>query len=146
MADLTPEFESLCLDFLRTCATRAGRDDLQGFSPDAIELLMTYDWPGNARALENAIERAVLLAPGPYVRVQDLPTRLRSPDAAPISGVRSLPEEGIDLRAAVEEFESNLIRQALEKTGGNKNKAAQLLRLNRTTLVEMVKRKRLQVA
>jgi DNA-binding NtrC family response regulator len=71
---------------------------------------------------------------------------LRSAEAAPISGVRSLPEEGIDLRAAVEEFESDLIRQALAKTGGNKNKAAQLLRLNRTTLVEMVKRKRLNVA
>lgn len=71
---------------------------------------------------------------------------LRTADAAPSSGVRRLPEEGIDLRAAVEEFESNLIRQALVKTGGNKNKAAQLLRLNRTTLVEMVKRKRLNVA
>lgn len=58
----------------------------------------------------------------------------------------TLPDEGIDLRAAVEEFESHLIRQALAKTGGNKNKAAQLLRLNRTTLVEMVKRKRLNVA
>ncbi len=67
-------------------------------------------------------------------------------DVAPASATRTLPDEGIDLRAAVEEFESHLIRQALQKTGGNKNKAAQLLRLNRTTLVEMVKRKRLNVA
>ncbi len=67
-------------------------------------------------------------------------------DAAPASATRTLPDEGIDLRAAVEEFESHLIRQALQKTGGNKNKAAQLLRMNRTTLVEMVKRKRLNVA
>jgi len=68
-------------------------------------------------------------------------------DSPPSSGIRPLlPEEGIDLRAAVEEFESDLIRQALMKTGGNKNKAAQLLRVNRTTLVEMVKRKRLNVA
>jgi len=79
-------------------------------------------------------------------RAEDVEPRLRGADAAPISGVRTLPDEGIDLRAAVEEFESNLIRQALEKTGGNKNKAAQLLKLNRTTLVEMVKRKRLHVA
>ena len=119
---------------------------VEGFTSDARAKLLSHRWPGNVRALENAIERAVLLAPGPYVRVQDLPTRLRSADAAPISGVRTLPDEGIDLRAAVEEFESNLIRQALEKTRGNKNKAAQLLRLNRTTLVEMVKRKRLNVA
>jgi sigma-54 specific flagellar transcriptional regulator A len=68
-------------------------------------------------------------------------------DAPPSSGIRPLlPEDGIDLRAAVEEFESDLIIQALRKTGGNKNKAAQLLRVNRTTLVEMVKRKRLNVA
>lgn len=68
-------------------------------------------------------------------------------DSPPSSGIRPLlPEEGIDLRAAVEEFESDLIRQALMKTGGNKNKAAQLLRVNRTTLVEMVKRKRLNIA
>ena len=67
-------------------------------------------------------------------------------DTAPSSSIRLLPDEGIDLRAAVDEFESNLIRQALAKTGGNKNKAAQLLRLNRTTLVEMVKRKRLNLA
>jgi DNA-binding NtrC family response regulator len=68
-------------------------------------------------------------------------------DAPPSSGIRPLlPEDGIDLRAAVEEFESDLILQALRKTGGNKNKAAQLLRVNRTTLVEMVKRKRLNVA
>jgi DNA-binding NtrC family response regulator len=70
-----------------------------------------------------------------------------SKSVPPVSDIRPiLPEGGIDLRAAVEEFESNLIRQALEKTGGNKNRAAQLLRVNRTTLVEMVKRKRLTVA
>jgi DNA-binding NtrC family response regulator len=77
-----------------------------------------------------------------------LPVMPRSrSDAPPSSGIRPLlPEDGIDLRAAVEEFESDLILQALRKTGGNKNKAAQLLRVNRTTLVEMVKRKRLNVA
>ena len=54
-----------------------------------------------------------------------------------------LPASGIDLKSVVEEYESNLIRQALARTNGNKNRAAQLLGLNRTTLVEMVKRKRL---
>jgi sigma-54 specific flagellar transcriptional regulator A len=52
-----------------------------------------------------------------------------------------LPERGIDLRAAVEQYENQLIVQALERTGRNKNRAAQLLGLNRTTLVEMLKRK-----
>jgi DNA-binding NtrC family response regulator len=76
-----------------------------------------------------------------------LPVSPVTSDAPPSSGIRPLlPEDGIDLRAAVEEFESDLILQALRKTGGNKNKAAQLLRVNRTTLVEMVKRKRLTIA
>ncbi len=59
----------------------------------------------------------------------------------PGSPVTPLPERGIDLRSAVESFENTLIRQALERTGWNKNRAARLLGLNRTTLVEMLKRK-----
>jgi sigma-54 specific flagellar transcriptional regulator A len=54
---------------------------------------------------------------------------------------RTLPNAGIDLRSAVETYENNLIRHALGRTSGNKNRAAQLLGLNRTTLVEMIKRK-----
>jgi sigma-54 specific flagellar transcriptional regulator A len=52
-----------------------------------------------------------------------------------------LPEDGLDLAAAVEAFESSLIRQALDRTGGNRNRAAQVLRINRTTLIEKIKRK-----
>jgi DNA-binding NtrC family response regulator len=140
------DVELLATYFLRTAAERSGRDDLIGFTQDALSLLKSYDWPGNVRALENAIARAVLFAPGPYLQMRDLAPRLKSVDTPPIPTNRTLPDEGIDLRAAVEEFESHLIRQALEKTGGNKNKAAQLLRLNRTTLVEMVKRKRLTIS
>ena len=54
---------------------------------------------------------------------------------------KALPDGGIDLRAAVEQYENQMITQALERTGRNKNRAAQLLGLNRTTLVEMLKRK-----
>ena len=92
----------------------------------------------------NAVERAVLLAPGPVIELNDLPPRLRrelpsgSPDSAP-----ALPASGIDLRSAVESYENGLIKQALEKTGRNKNRAAQLLGLNRTTLVEIIKRRNL---
>jgi DNA-binding NtrC family response regulator len=146
LRERTEDIELLAIHFLKRCAERAGRDDLVGYTKEAIEMLTSFDWPGNVRALENAIERAVLLAEGPLLGVEDLPDRLRngeSAKSAPPSQM-GLPDAGIDLRAAVEEFESNLIRQALERTGGNKNRAAQLLGLNRTTLVEMVKRKRLQ--
>jgi sigma-54 specific flagellar transcriptional regulator A len=134
--------------FLKSCAERAGREDILGFTQEALEVLARDPWVGNVRALENTVERAVLLAPGPYVGVRDLPPRFRErerPSAAP-SVELELPEEGTDLAAAVEEFENRLIRQALQRTGGNKNRAAQLLRLNRTTLVEMIKRKKLAVS
>jgi DNA-binding NtrC family response regulator len=108
----------------------------------AAELLATYDWPGNVRELENTIERAVLLCPSDRIQPSDLPTRVRGLGSErPV--VAKLPDAGIDLRAAVESFENDLIRQALERTGWNKNQAANLLGLNRTTLVEMLKRKRL---
>lgn len=151
------DIEPLATHFFRLCCERAGRDDLRGFTPQAMQLLMEHDWPGNIRALENIVERIVLLAPGPMIDVIDLPIRARkeanhdeltpdtSSDEIDLAALlpSTLPLDGIDLRAVVEEYESKLIRQALERTGWNKNRAAQLLGLNRTTLVEMVKRKKL---
>jgi sigma-54 specific flagellar transcriptional regulator A len=129
-----------------------------------MNTLCEYAWPGNVRELENVVERAVLLSIGPMISFDDLPAKVRSRSERPSqpgmvakvvaedfvaeSGVmkvaeraEALPETGIDLRGAMEQFENNLIRQALERTGWNKNRAAQLLGINRTTLVEMVKRK-----
>jgi DNA-binding NtrC family response regulator len=138
------DIPALAMHFFDECVARAGRDDLDGFSSEALDTMQDFEWPGNVRALENAVERAVLLAPGPSIEVSDLPPRLRR--ELP-SGLRQptseLPSDGIDLRAAVETYENDLIRQALTKTGRNKNRAAQLLGLNRTTLVEMIKRRKL---
>jgi len=94
------------------------------------------------RELENTIERAVLLCAGERIEPSDLPVRVRGL-GAPGRNSPKLPESGIDLRAAVESYENDLIRQALDRTGWNKNRAAHLLKLNRTTLVEMMKRKRI---
>lgn len=114
----------------------------------AHQLLLSYQWPGNVRELENTIERATLLSTGERIEPEDLPERLREVGAnrSQQSGELKLPESGINLRAAVESFENELIRQALERTGWNKNRAAMLLSLNRTTLVEMLKRKRISRA
>jgi DNA-binding NtrC family response regulator len=127
--------------FRKMHAERSGRQDITGFSPEALALLKASDWPGNIRALENAIERAVLLSRGPLIAPGDLPERVRRPAGAPAELLVDLPADGIDLRAAVDNYETTLIKQALLRTGGNKNRAAQLLGLNRTTLVDMVRRK-----
>jgi len=142
LRERSEDIELLALHFLHVASNRNG-SDLAGFSDEALAMLKSYAWPGNIRELENAVERAALLAEEPHIAVENLPGRVTGTcDSTP--GVRSLPDGGIDLRSAVQEYESNLIQQALARTGGNKNRAAQLLQINRTTLVEMVKRKKLQ--
>jgi DNA-binding NtrC family response regulator len=135
--------------FFLAAVERAGREDLEGFSPEAVDAMTRYEWPGNVRALENAVERAVLLSAGPRIEVADLPARIRGESPAPTAATthavfEPLPEAGLDLRATLDRYEGALIRQALERTGWNKNRAAQLLHMNRTTLVEMIKRKSIQ--
>ena len=142
LRDRMEDLEVLASHFFQESMHLAARDDLQGFEDDAWEALRCHDWPGNVRELENVIQRAVLLSPGPLVQRRDLPVKLGQSRPSG-SLVRKLPEDGLNLRAVVEEYESNLIRQALERTRWNKNRAARLLGLNRTTLVEMVKRKKL---
>ncbi|HET9958832.1 MAG TPA: sigma-54 dependent transcriptional regulator [Polyangiaceae bacterium] len=108
----------------------------------AAQLLAEYHWPGNVRELENTIERAVLLCAGGVIEPKDLPQRVLGLGTEKRIAAR-LPDSGLDLRNAVETFENQLIRQALERTKWNKKQAATLLGLNRTTLVEMLKRKRI---
>ena len=94
------------------------------------------------RELENTIERAVLLCAGTTIEPRDLPARVCGLGNERRISPR-LPDTGLDLRNAVDSFENHLIRQALERTNWNKKQAAVLLGLNRTTLVEMLKRKRI---
>jgi sigma-54 specific flagellar transcriptional regulator A len=236
----------LARHFCRVFSERSGRDDLRGLSDAALEAIEAFPWPGNVRALENAIERGVLLARGPFVEADDvfgragnryrqtpvpvvapppppasepvsidvqrelralLPAPIPSlhktqffaavnvPGAAPVALVASpvveapvaaalplpppaapeattasdalvnaalaaaaaasspvrhgsdprfprvLPTSGVDLFNAIDSYQNNLIRQALSRTAGNRNRAAQLLGLNRTTLVEMIRRR-----
>jgi DNA-binding NtrC family response regulator len=141
------DIASLAEHFLRASAGNAGRTDLVGFTPAAVDALAAYAWPGNVRELENTIERATLLSAGPLVDLEDLPPRVRSDSSRAPSGIfsRILPDAGMDLRASIESYETDMIRQAIERTGGNKSRAALLLGLNRTTLVEMIKRKKMAV-
>ncbi len=111
-------------------------------SQAALRCLMTYQWPGNVRQLENAMERAVALSGGrTQVEVSDLPPDIqRASEGEPFLYGLALPDDGIDFDMFIARIEREVIRKALERTGGNKAAAAQVLNLKRTTLVEKLKR------
>ena len=193
LRDRGDDVRLLAKHFYRAFVVSCGRSDLRGMSDAALAAIDAHPWHGNVRALENALERGVLLARGPYLEPEDIfgtslgavvearpqvscqdprrepeaiplppPPRVAVfpnnalpqatdmpalPDAAPEhkgatpAFPQCLPEQGMNLVSCVESYQNHLIRQALERTGGNKNRAAQLLGLNRTTLVEMIRRR-----
>jgi DNA-binding NtrC family response regulator len=144
LRDRREDVPALVKHFFQSMRVDLGREDLEGFTPEAMTALETHAWPGNIRELQNVIERAVLLCTGSMIDKRDLPASVLSQETSASPALRAdLPQAGVDLRAVIEAYESTLIRQALARTNGNKNRAAQLLGLNRTTLVEMVKRKKI---
>jgi two-component system response regulator AtoC len=119
-----PSDVPLLVNYYVDVFNREFRKSIRGVSPEALELLRAYRWPGNIRELRNAVERAMLLADGEWL----------TPDLLPVTASRAstaqtmeLPEEGVNL----ETLERELVVQALRRTGGNQTKAAVLLGLNR---------------
>ncbi len=112
-------------------------------TPMALEALGHYPWPGNVRELENLMERTVILHPGQEIAEEALPKKMVENADKVLNRVR-IPEEGVCFKNLVSDFENELILRALEKTSWNKNKAASLLKLNRTTLVEKIKKRHLE--
>jgi DNA-binding NtrC family response regulator len=123
---------------------KSKKKKIKGMTNETLERLLQYDWPGNARELENTIERLVILLDNDVITPQDLPEKFQNLSPGDFPKGVEIPEEGISLDTAVNEFEKKLILQALIKTGWVKNKAARLLNLNRTTLIEKIKRQNLQ--
>jgi DNA-binding NtrC family response regulator len=110
-------------------------------SQDAMRALMAYQWPGNVRQLENAIERAVALSAGrQHIEMADLPAEVQAAPPATATPLVDFPEGGMDMPAYLAALERDLIGRALDRTGGNRNRAAELLHIKRTTLVEKLKR------
>ncbi|UWH10794.1 sigma-54-dependent response regulator transcription factor ZraR [Escherichia coli] len=116
--------------FLQRFAER-NRKAVKGFTPQAMDLLIHYDWPGNIRELENAVERAVVLLTGEYISERELPLAIAS---TPIPLGQSQ-----DIQPLVE-VEKEVILAALEKTGGNKTEAARQLGITRKTLLAKLSR------
>ena len=149
--------------FLEKFATNRGRE-LFTFSPRAYAAIMCYDWKGNVRELENLIQHMAVLYSGKLVKIDDLPEKIQTveipddfsdihtlddsklvagqePEQLPQSQDISWGDGQIDFNELINDFETQLIVQALKQTEGNKKEAAKLLNLKRTTLLEKIKKK-----
>ncbi len=124
----------------------------QRLSARALDALTRYAWPGNVRELSNLVERLAILNPTGLIDLEDLPEKYRQPSEntatiqpsyAEIRDCTDVFGEGVDLRETLVGVEIRLIRQALAQSGGTVAKAARLLKLQRTTLVEKIKKYRL---
>ena len=117
------------------------KKQVQSITPAAMSLIRQYQWPGNVRELENLMEMLVVMKEDGDIDVDDLPEKI-SLNAKPVETIEppELTGEGLDFNRLVADFEKNLLLKALKMSGGVKNRAAKLLFLNRTTLVEKLKR------
>ena len=133
----TDDLEPLLAQFTRELAGRYGLA-MPRYSREALRLLRRYPWPGNIRELRNFAERTLLLLPGSTVTATNLPREMTQADRPGVAagGGFDLPESGIRL----EDLEVDMIRQALDRTGGNRSRAARLLGLTRDTLLYRIKK------
>ncbi|MBU1156637.1 MAG: sigma-54-dependent Fis family transcriptional regulator, partial [Proteobacteria bacterium] len=135
----------LASHFVSRHAEREGRP-VRELSPEVMMRLQAQPWPGNVRELENLLERLVVLAEGEVIGPEALPPKMLDeaplPEGEPEEELPALelPPGGLNLKHALEQIERRLIAQALEQAGGVKAQAASLLGLNRTTLVQKLKK------
>lgn len=150
------DIDGLVQLFLERAAASNGRE-VMSVSRSARDILAEYSWPGNVRELRNEIERAVVVCEGRSITPDDLSDRIRDsvpatdpPDptagdpeniqpSEPRAERATLPVEGLSLRDAVQEYERNLIIQALDQCNGNQTSAAKHLKLPRRTLVHKIR-------
>ena len=125
----------LARHFLSKYARLRPEAPVRGISEGALEALRGYRWRGNVRELEHAIERALVLCEGAEIREEDLPDEVRAPPAAP----PGLPEEISSIKRATRLVEEQLIRRALERTGGNRTRAAEILEISYRALLYKIK-------
>jgi DNA-binding NtrC family response regulator len=132
--------------FIRKYSDENGRQISEHVRPEVLALLEAYSWPGNVRELENAMERAVIIAQGNEITKDCLRKEITNPDTSRMrlrEGQNGSPrysfEYGVNFYDEVKRFEIDLIRQALEQTGGHQSRAARLLGLNATTLNSKIK-------
>jgi len=125
LRDRKDDIEPLALHFLKKYALRM-KKELVGLSPEALQILSDYDWPGNIRELENVVERAVILARTPLVTHKELPMWRKAPQSA--------PQQESGVLGSLENMEKEHIQRTLANTGYHKTRSAEILGISRKTL------------
>ncbi len=140
----------ILLEHFVTQLNQRKKRNITGISETALKHLIHYPWPGNIRELENLVERLTILKGSGVIETEDLPSKYQIAQAGAdivhqtqtIQAPQfTVSETGLDFNSLVDQFENQLLIGALEKTNWNRNQAALLLGLNRTTLVEKIKKK-----
>ncbi len=146
LRDRREDILPLAQHFIRKYSEENGREISENLSPRVLSLLESYYYPGNVRELENIIERAVVIAPTDEITVDCLRPEVSDPELA-MEMVRQTEgtsgdidiSRGINFYDEIKKFEIDLIRRALDQTGGHQSRAARLLGLNATTLNSKIK-------
>jgi DNA-binding NtrC family response regulator len=146
LRDRVEDILPLAQHFIQKYNEENARNVSEQLAPEVLALLEAYSWPGNVRELENTIERAVVIAPGDEITKECLRTEISDPksvvsshhDGASHAVVGDIGR-GINFYEEVRRFEIDLIRRALEQTGGHQSRAARLLGMNATTLNSKIK-------
>jgi DNA-binding NtrC family response regulator len=125
--------------FLQEAAQRFQRPELH-FAKEVFRYFQTYAWPGNVRELKHTVERLAVITESNVVNASDLPENLTATTGSAANVLIQLPDDGIDL----EEVEREILRQALEKHGGNQTRAAQYLNITRSALIYRMQKYGLQ--
>jgi len=135
LRDRRQDIPELVRHFIQLYGRRLGLS-VNAVSPAAMRLLMEYAWPGNVRELENVIERSLVMAEGTQIEVEQLPAPIRSPGAA---AVPLRDDLDLSIKRQTAALERGLIRSALERTGGNRTRAAKLLELSHRALLYKIR-------
>jgi DNA-binding NtrC family response regulator len=136
LRERTEDIPALAQHFVARYAAEI-KKPVRGTSKEAMDLLLTHPWPGNVRELANVIERAVVLCAGDSIQPEDLAL---PGAAAPMPPGLPLPSAKLgEFHAQVMDYKQGIIREALRQAGGNQTKAAELLGLQRTYLVKLLR-------
>jgi DNA-binding NtrC family response regulator len=122
----------------RLCSEKKKKID--GIDREVMSAFCEYQWPGNIRELENLIERLIIIKGSGIITIEDLPCKYVGKAPVETHEEFHLPSGCMDFNSVIEGFEKRLITEALQKSGGNKKEAAQMLSLKRTTFIEKLKK------